>query len=69
MAVKDADIKPMGRTDLEDEVMLLRAQVKVLQDWRARQELAHRSLEYDLRTEQVAHDRTLALLNGRACRE
>jgi hypothetical protein len=31
--MKDADIKAMNRRDLEDEVMLLRAQVKVLQDW------------------------------------
>jgi hypothetical protein len=30
---KDKDLAPMKRTDLEDEVMLLRAQVKVLQNW------------------------------------
>jgi hypothetical protein len=33
--MKDPDIKVMTRADLEDEVMLLRAQVKVLQNWRA----------------------------------
>jgi len=37
--MKDPDIKVMTRTDLEDEVMLLRAQVKVLQNWRALHEL------------------------------
>jgi len=42
-AMKDPDIKVMTRTDLEDEVMLLRAQVKVLQNWRALHERLHRN--------------------------
>lgn len=33
--MKDADLRAMSRADLEDEVMLLRAQVKVLQNDRA----------------------------------
>ena len=41
--MKDPDIKVMTRTDLEDEVMLLRAQVKVLQNWRALHERLHRN--------------------------
>jgi len=30
---KDLDIRPMSRAELEDEVMLLRAQVRVLRNW------------------------------------
>lgn len=37
--MKDPDIKVMTRTDLEDEVMLLRTQVKVLQNWLTQHEL------------------------------
>lgn len=52
--MKDPDIRPMTRTELEDEVMLLRAQVKVLRDshslmtesyWRMRKELGLQASE------------------------
>ena len=43
--MKDPDIKVMTRTDLEDEVMLLRAQVKVLQNWRMLHEQIHAEYE------------------------
>lgn len=39
--MKDLDTRAMTRNDLEDEVMLLRAQVKVLRDWITR----HKALD------------------------